>query len=318
VGSGSAECGTILGVEEPTIVRLAELGARGATYREARGSVAHLTRLTRGAYADTTGLSAEQEHIVRARALLTRVSNVVASHTTAALTWGLPVRRSQLGQVHLSPRAGRPGGPKSGPGFRLHCRQVDESDALHISDLLVTSPVRTVLDCASMTSMDWAVAIGDAALHRGLIEGADLETAAAGVRRLKGAARMRALPSLCSGLAESPGESLLRMRLVRMGLAPVEQYSMPWIEGSPRVDFLIGDSLVVEFDGEGKYSLNGDPARAHWEEKLRHDRLVEAGNEVIHVVWAQLWDEAALRRRVDRARERSTQRAPIRDLGRTP
>jgi hypothetical protein len=298
-------------MEEPKIVRLSDLCARGSTYREARRSVEGLSLLSRGYYADTTDLSAEQEHIVRARALLGRVIDVAASHTTAAVAWGLPVRRSELVQVHLSPRAGRLGGPKSGPGFHLHCRPVEETEALYASDLMVTSPLRTVLDCASVTGLDWAVAIGDAALRRGLIESPDLEVAAAGVRRLKGAARMRALPFLCSGLAESPGESLLRMRLIRMGLEPVEQYSMPWVEGSPRVDFLIGDNLVVEFDGEVKYSLNGDPARAHWEEKRRHDNLVEAGNEVIHVVWAQLWDEAALRRRVNRAHERSTQRNSV-------
>jgi hypothetical protein len=301
----------MLGVEEPTIIRLADLGARGATYREARRSVEGLARLTRGAYADTTGLSAELEHIVRSRALLTRVGGVVASHTTAAVAWGLPVRRSDLAQVHLSPRVGRLGGPKSGPGFHLHCRPVGRSEALHICGHDVTDPLRTVLDSASTTSLDWAVAAGDAALHTGLITAPALEAAAAGVRRLKGAARMRALPALCSGLAESPGESLLRMRLLRMGLEPVEQCPMPWVEGSPRVDFLIGDRLVVEFDGEGKYGLKGDPAGAHWREKLRDDHLVEAGNEVIHVVWAQLWDEAALRRRVYRALRRSNRRDPM-------
>ena len=76
---------------------------------------------------------------------------------------------------------------------------------------------------------------------------------------------------------------------------------MPWVEGHPRVDFLIDEWLVIEFDGRAKYSLDGDPERAHWEEKRRHDRLVEAGYEVIHVVWAELWDELALRRRINRA-----------------
>jgi len=90
-----------------------------------------------------------------------------------------------------------------------------------------------------------------------------------------------------------------------MGLEVTEQYSMPWVEGEPRVDFLVDGRLAVEFDGRGKYSLRGDPARAHWEEKLRHDRIVEAGNAMIHVVWAELWDEPALRRRVNRALARA-------------
>jgi hypothetical protein len=39
------------------------------------------------------------------------------------------------------------------------------------------------------------------------------------------------------------------------------------------------------------------------------DRLVEAGYEVIHVVWAELWTEPALRSRIDRALQRSRLRA---------
>ena len=80
---------------------------------------------------------------------------------------------------------------------------------------------------------------------------------------------------------------------------------MPWVEGHPRVDFLIDEWLVIEFDGRAKYSLDGDPERAHWEEKRRHDRLVEAGYAVIHVVRAELWDEPALRRRINRVLRRA-------------
>ena len=58
---------------------------------------------------------------------------------------------------------------------------------------------------------------------------------------------------------------------------------------------------MIEFDGESKYEIGGDPARAHWLDKQRHDRIVEAGYVVIHVTWAQLWDEPSLRVRVDRA-----------------
>jgi very-short-patch-repair endonuclease len=174
-----------------------------------------------------------------------------------------------------------------------------------VNGLPVTMPLLTTLDCARWLRPDWGVVIADAALHRGLIDQQSLAEAAQRVRRLKGEARARALPKMSSALAESPGESLLRLRLLRMGLEVTEQYSMPWVEGEPRVDFLVAGRLVVEFDGQGKYSLKGDPARAHWEEKLRHDRIVEAGNAMIHVVWAELWDEPALRRRVNRALART-------------
>jgi very-short-patch-repair endonuclease len=296
-------------VTEPSITRVSELLRGGSTRQEARREVARLRLLARGAYADTAGLSVEDLHILRARALVGRVGGVIASHVSAAAAWELPLQDSHLERVHLSPHSDRRGNPKAGPGYHLHTRGLAPTDVVVLNGLPVTSPLLTTLDCARWLQPDWGVVIADAALHRGLFDHDTFALAALGVRRLKGAERARALPALSSALAESPGESLLRLRLRRMGLKVTEQYSMPWVEGEPRVDFLVEGRLVVEFDGQGKYSLRGDPARAHWEEKLRHDRIVEAGNTMIHVVWADLWDEPALRRRVNRAltRARSTQ-----------
>lgn len=290
------------------VTRLRDLRATGATYPEAHRVVAGLGRLAPGAYADTSGLHAEAVHLLQLAAQLGRIHGVVASHASAAVLWRLPVRHADLTTVHLSPVPDRRGKPKSGSGHHIHTQEVGPRETRVVRGLPTTDPLRTVLDCARMMDADWAVAIADASLHRGLVGIDELVDAARGVRRTHGAARARSLPSHCSAAAESPGESLLRLRLLRMGLAPEEQVSMPWVEGSPRVDFLVGN-LVIEFDGRSKYELDGDPARAHWEEKRRHDRLVEAGYEVIHVVWAELWDEPALRARIHRALQRSRLRS---------
>lgn len=295
-------------VDGTRITHLRDLVAAGATYPEAHQVVAEMDRLTRGAYADTSGLSAEDVHLLRAAAQLRRLDGVVASHISAAAIWQLPLRESDLGTVHLSPRSGRRGKPKAGSGYRLHTRTVGTGEARSVDGILTTDPVRTVVDCARLLRGDWGVVVADAAFQRGLVGPDELLRQATRVRRLHGAARARALPDLCSPRSESPGESLLRLRLRRMGLGPAEQVSMPWVQGHPRVDFLIDEWLVIEFDGRTKYSLDGDPERAHWEEKRRHDRLVEAGYDVIHVVWAELWDEPALRRRINRAMRRSGRR----------
>ncbi len=128
------------------------------------------------------------------------------------------------------------------------------------------------------------------------------------MRNVTGAAQARALPSLCSAQSESPGETLLRMRLRRMGIQPGEQVVLRDVEGSPRVDFLVDTNLVLEFDGRAKYTMQGDVERAHWEEKQRQDRISEAGYEVLRITWAQLWDEAALGHRITRARARARAR----------
>ena len=105
-------------VDGTRITHLRDLVAAGATYPEAHQVVAEMDRLTRGAYADTSGLSAEDVHLLRAAAQLRRLDGVVASHISAAAIWQLPLRESDLGTVHLSPRSGRRGKPKAGSGYR--------------------------------------------------------------------------------------------------------------------------------------------------------------------------------------------------------
>lgn len=302
------DCGVNSSGFDRGITHLRDLRAMGASYPEAHRVVSGLQRLAPGAYANTAGLTAEAGHALRLAATLGRIDDVVASHASAAVLWGLPVRDSDLGTVHLSPESGRRGKPKSGSGHHVHTLEVGPNEIQVVKGLATTDPLRTVLDCARLMDADWGVAIADASLHRGLVNVEELKNAARTQRRTHGAARARTLPSHVSPAAESPGESLLRLRLVRMGLRPQEQVSMPWVEGNPRVDFLVG-TLVIEFDGRSKYELDGRPASAHWEEKRRHDRLVEAGYEVLHIVWADLWDEPALRARITRALQRSRQRS---------
>lgn len=295
------------------LIRTADLVAAGYSLREQRRAVAGMTRVAAGTYARTAAMSPEEVHRVRTEAVLGRVGRVAASYATAAVLWELPVRAGDLRDVHVSPTSARPARPSSRNGYVMRSPAVaDEEIALRLG-LPTTDALRTVLDCARLLDPDWGVVIGDAAVHRGLITLADLGRAAQEMHRLKGAGRARTLQARCSPLSESPGESLLRLRLQRMGVEPREQVSMPWVEGSPRVDFLIDDWLVVEFDGQGKYAMKGDIARAHWEEKIRHDRLIEAGHDVVHVIWAHLWDEPRLRQRVQRARSRQPRIPPERE-----
>lgn len=279
---------------------------RGSSYPEARRAVEGLTRIGQGTYADLTGLDRDTEHLLRARALLDRVGRVVVSHQSAALAWGLPTPPGPLERVQLSPLAGRPGNPKSGPGYRLHSARVPLDAVSRASGMRVSDPGLTVLQCARTLPLDWCVAIADAALHRAMVDADALTEAAARTRGVPGAARVRALPTHMSARAESPGESLLRLRLKRMGLAVAEQVVLSDVPGSPRVDFVVEGILVVEFDGRSKYGIGGDPAAAHWAEKMRHDRIVERGHPVLRVIWTDLWDEPALALRIRRGLHRAS------------
>jgi very-short-patch-repair endonuclease len=295
-------------VTTPVIVRPAELRRRGVTDKEARRLCRALQRLTYESYADLGGLSPEEVHLVRARAIVQRRPTAVASHVTAAVALGLPVPRSALDRIHLNPADGVRGNVRSRADFWMHPRVVPADEVYRVNGLAVTSPLRTVLECPRVTSLDWSVATADAALHQGLITPEQLQVAGAAVRGVRGAQRSRQAAVLASPLAESPGESLARMRMLRLGWAPAEQVVLAGVGGRPRVDFVVEDCLVVEFDGAGKYELNGDPARAHFAEKERNDRITEAGYEIIHIIWDQLWDEAELGRRLRAALGRARAR----------
>ncbi len=282
------------GVELPAIVTRRDLELRGLPPRAIREVLGAMTRLAPGTYAETTGLTLEQVHRLRTEAVLGRVTRVVVSHVSAANLWALPLLDAHLHTVHVSPSSQRVGRPKSGTGYRMHSLPVRADCIREVDGVSATEPLLTVLDCARLLDHDWGVAIADAALRADLITAADLRTAAAQLPRQPGVGRARRLHLKVSRLAESPGESLLRLRLQRMGLEVREQV---WV-GSARVDFLLGDRTVVEFDGRAKYTLHDDPAAAHWQEKRRDDALIERGYVVIHIAWADLWDERALRRRI--------------------
>ena len=287
----------------PAITQVAELRHQGASRREIQRHTDPLARLCVGSYA-VKPAGEEDEHCLRAIALVDRLEGVAASHTTAAIAHGLPVRKDFLGAVQLSALVGRRGKPKSGPGYRTHVRRVDPEWLVTVRGLRATDALRTVLDCARMVDADWG-RDGDAALHQGLITSDALAAAAGSVTNLRGAGRARALAGrVRSSGAESPGESLTRLRLQRLGLDPEEQVELA-VSGNPRVDFLVDRWLVVEFDGKAKYAMSGDVSLAHWEEKQRHDLIVEAGYEVVRITWAELWDEGRLKERIARAIRRA-------------
>lgn len=131
-----------------------------------------------------------------------------------------------------------------------------------------------------------AFAVIESALHLGLLSRASL-------RRL-------GLPSsLAVGrLSESGGESLFRFRLVEERIAFRQQMRF---HGVGRVDFLIGDRLVVEIDGAAYHT-----DRAAFEEDRRRDAVLAArGYLVLRFSYRQVesrWPEvsAALRAAIAR------------------
>jgi very-short-patch-repair endonuclease len=109
-------------------------------------------------------------------------------------------------------------------------------------------------------------------------------------------------------LSESVGETRTRIILLDAGFTVRSQVERRDGEGFiGRVDFLVDDCVVVEFDGLQKYAgLDGHRALAA--EKSREERLTRLGYEVVRIVWSELEDPAGIVARVRRARRLAQER----------
>ena len=289
-------------------------GFTDSEIRHARDS-GRLVRIAAGAYVSDehfAALDAPALHRARiAAALQSRPPGVVVSHTSAALLHGMDLGDLPLERVHLTRNHASGGGRTT--GVHVHATPLDASDVVTLGGLAVTSPARTVVDTARISTFDQAVVIGDSALHRRLVSLDEIldEVGRAGPR--KGIATARRAASFLDGRSESPGESLSRIRIRQHDLpSPKLQHVLHDGTGVflGRVDFFWREFGVVgEFDGMGKYGVDGGQAAvAVHREKLREDAIRDAGYEVVRWTWRDLFDFAAVKARFERACARAGHR----------
>ena len=258
-------------------------GVTDSEIRHARDS-GRLVRIAAGAYVSDerfAALDAPALHRARiAAALQSRPPGIVVSHTSAALLHGMDLGDLSLERVHLTRNHASGGGRTA--GIHVHATPFDATDVVTLGGLAVTSPARTVVDTARISKFDQAVVVGDSALHRRLVTLDEIldEVGRAGPR--KGIATARRAAGFLDGRSESPGESLSRIRIRQHDLPPPElQHVLHDDTGAflGRADFFWTECGVVgEFDGMGKYGVDGDQAAvAVHREKLREDAIRDAG-----------------------------------------
>lgn len=147
----------------------------------------------------------------------------------------------------------------------------------------VTTPARTVVDCARHDRFDGIMA-ADAALRDELVSQSDLDRAIAHASGWPFVRRARSIVKLADGRAESPLESITRLRIADGGL-PVPDLQVwirdPWTGRRYRVDGLwAGQRVVLEIDGTGKYTAAELRREAEREHALR--RL---GYRIVRLMW---------------------------------
>ncbi|WP_420123588.1 type IV toxin-antitoxin system AbiEi family antitoxin domain-containing protein [Nakamurella sp.] len=178
----------------------------------------------------------------------------VVSHLSAAILHGLPFAHSDwdwLGRPRPGEGTGRrpagtagpadpplhltrPDAAKSrrGAALRVHSGALDPDEVMELAGLPVTTPERTVVDCALVLPFDHAVLLADAALHRGLVSRPSLTRQLARLFRVPGTRRAAQVVAFADPGSRGPGESVSRVVMSRWGLpAPLLDVAVPGPDG---------------------------------------------------------------------------------------
>lgn len=245
-----------------------ELRAEGATKRQLARAVAGgaLVRIRHGWYA----LPGCEPALAAAARVGGRATCV-----TAADSYGLWTARPGAVHVRVPDHATQLRHPVD-PRRRLR----GSADAVvHWSrsepgeDRLRLPLVEALTDMARCRPPEQVVAAVDCALGSRLITGEEWQSVLHGLPRRLRLLLMRVDPASGSYL-----ESIVRFRLLALGIVPRSQVAIP---GVGRVDFLLGNRVVVELDGWEHHRT-----REQFEEDRRRDaELVSRGYLVLRFTW---------------------------------
>lgn len=165
-------------------------------------------------------------------------------------------------------------------GISVHAERVPAADATTRGKRQLTTSARTCVDIARWHDTIVAVPIVDAMLAARLVRVVDLHKQL-GSALGHGIGRAQETLALCDARAESPPESVLRVRLILAGLpAPVPQHEV-WLRGQfvARVDLGWPElKVAVEYDG----AWHAAPGQLG-KDRRRLNALIAAGWTVIHV-----------------------------------
>jgi len=300
-----------------TPVRLARTYAEeGVSSNELRSLVlaGELSRVRRGAYATTLSEDFEARHRQLIEASIPRLGpDTYLSHGSAALLHGLPTWKEYLDRVHVTkPRAN---GGRIGRFVHVHGALLPEAERMDLYGLPATFLARTTADCARSWAYGPAVALTDQALRRGLERGALLDQIDGAPGR-RGTAQARRVAAFADPRAESAGESLSRVTLVRLALVPSAlQYEVldERMRVVARSDFCFKEHRTLgEFDGKIKYGRLLRPGQTAgdviYAEKIREDRLRDLGWEVVRWTSEDLRHPQRIAERLHRAFARAARR----------
>ena len=179
----------------------------------------------------------------------------VVTDRTAGWLWGAnmilaPNDHLQVPPVHVF----------SPPGYRLRNglvssgeRKLSAADVASLGGMRVTTPLRTACDLGRLLHKDQALAAMDSLCRVGAFDLSRLLSEVPRFKGYRGVIQLRALTPLVDPGAESPPESVLRLRWLQAGLPrPQCQFPTPSPQGTTwRLDLGIArPRFAAEYDGE--------------------------------------------------------------------
>lgn len=219
----------------------------------------------------------------------------VISHESAAILLGMPIMQSHLPKVELC----NPLVSRSGAAYRRHKRLIDTR--LGWGTMKMTVALRTALDLAADRSVEAGVLALDWLLSSAEDCNASKQQLAEAVEhdaRLAASVRVGRSLAWANGMAESPAESLARVRFAELDMLDDLQQQVAIMDATggfvARVDFLLRGKVVIEVDGATKYAAQDagghrkpgeDPLVA---EKRREYQLQALGYRVVRLMWVDI------------------------------
>ncbi|NMM97471.1 hypothetical protein G1C97_0420 [Bifidobacterium sp. DSM 109959] len=222
-------------------------------------------------------LNAEERSLHSIRALSKLHPKWVFAGLSAACVYGY--EHSYMlhdGTVHIACT----GGITKRDSKRLHRVYMSSIPRWRSGDILITSPARTLIDCAALP-FDRALAVYDSALRYGHVSKTDVSTLM--IQTNCDDQAVKKLLVHANSMRENGGESWAYAHIIELGYAePLFQitfdnpnnYAMPY-----RVDFCWkladGRIIVAEYDGVAKYADTSNPHRANLKAKIAYERRRE-------------------------------------------
>lgn len=228
------------------------------------------------------------------------VEGSVLSHLSAGVLLQLPIPTRALNRVTVL-RDGSGQGRRT-PYLHLRRDQLPIADVDWVDGRPMTTLNRTVTDLARTLSYERAVMVTDHALARGG-DRAAMATHLLMRPGRRGNTQLRKVLDFADPLAESPGESLARIRMAQWGI-PTPQLQYEVRDGArliARCDFAWPElGILGEFDGDIKYGRllrpGQQPQDAIIAEKRREDELRSYGWQVARWCWSEAIAEEAIAR----------------------